>query len=247
MKSIETQGKTVDQAIEIGLYKLGVKREDVKIEILAQAGLFNKAQVRLTVATTSKEEQEIKDLADKIIELMGLDLETYVEEREKDFLINVTGADSAIFIGKHGDSIEEFQIIMNGIYNNNKSRENFKRITVDSNNYAKKRIETLENLAKRTAGKVVREHKEFKFEAMNSYERRIIHSALADHDKVITESYGNEPNRYIVVKLKNVSKQKNENNPKDYFDDDTIKDSEVSPDIKKKAKQDENKRCTVKL
>ena len=98
-----------------------------------------------------------------------------------------------------------------------------KRVTVDSNNYIEKREATLTNLAKRTAGKVIRDHKDFKFEAMNSYERRIIHSALADHDKVITESYGNEPNRYVVVKLKNnIARQKNMQEIKDYFDDDTI-------------------------
>ena len=235
MKSIETQGKTVDQAIEIGLYKLGVTRDDVKIDILEQAGLFNKARVRLSLNTTSPEEGVVKELVEKVISLMGLDLEVYVEERENDFFVNVTGNDSALFIGKHGDSIEQFQTIVTNIYNNGKPREEFKKITVDSNNYIVKREETLTNLAKRTAGKVIREHKDFKFEAMNSYERRIIHSALANHDKVITESYGNEPNRYVVVKLKgNIARQKSYDDVKDYFDDETIKEAEIQ-------KSDENR------
>ena len=224
MKSIETQGKTVDQAIEIGLYKLGVKREDVKIDILEQAGLFNKARVRISVGTSSPDEGKLKELVEKLINLMGLDVEVYVEEREKEFFVNVTGNDSAIFIGKHGDSIEEFQILINYIFNKDKPRDESKRIIVDSNNYAQRRTETLTNLAKRTAGKVVRDNKEFKFEAMNSYERRIIHSALADHGKVITESYGNEPIRYVVVKLRNnISRQRNEGEIKDYFEDDSIR------------------------
>lgn len=224
MKSIETQGKTVDQAIEIGLYKLGVTRDDVKIEILEQAGLFNKARVRLSLGTSSEEEAGVKELVDKLISLMGLEVETFVEEREKDFYVNVTGEDSAIFIGKHGESIEQFQTVINYIYNKDKSRDEAKHITIDSNKYAERRTETLTNLAKRTAGKVIREHKDFKFEAMNSYERRIIHSALANNDKVITESYGNEPNRCVVVKLKtNIARQKNEGEIKDYFDDESIK------------------------
>ncbi len=239
MKSIETQGKTVDQAIEIGLYKLGATRDDVKIDILEQAGLFNKARVRLSLNTTSAEEGVVKELVEKLISLMGLELEVYVEERESDFLVNVTGKDSALFIGKHGDSIEQFQTIVNGIYNNGKPREEFKKITVDSNNYIVKREEVLTNLAKRTAGKVIREHKDYKFEAMNSYERRIIHSALANHDKVITESYGNEPNRYVVVKLKgNIAKQKNYDEIKDYFDDDTIK--EADPTKNNETRTDDN-------
>ena len=224
MKSIETQGKTVDQAIEIGLYKLGVTRDDVKIEILEQAGLFNKARVRLSLGTSSEEESTVKELVDKLISLMGLELETFVEEREKDFYVNVTGDDTAVFIGKHGESIEQFQTVVNYIYNKNKSKEDSKHITIDSNKYAERRTETLTNLAKRTAGKVIREHKDFKFEAMNSYERRIIHSALANNDKVITESYGNEPNRCVVVKLKtNIARQKNEGQIEDYFEDDSIR------------------------
>ena len=224
MKSIETKGKTADQSIEIGLFKLGVTRDDVKIEILEQAGLFNKARVRLSLGTSSEEEAAVKELVDKLISLMGLEVETFVEEREKDFYVNVTGTDSAIFIGKHGESIEQFQTVINYIYNKNKSRDDSKHITIDSNKYAERRTETLTNLAKRTAGKVIREHKDFKFEAMNSYERRIIHSALANNDKVITESYGNEPNRCVVVKLKtNIARQKNEGEIKDYFEDDSIK------------------------
>ena len=73
---------------------------------------------------------------------------------------------------------------------------------------------------------------------MNAYERRIIHSALADHDKVITESYGNEPNRYVVVKLKNnIAHQKNEGEIKDYFDDDSIK---VAGDDENTTRSDDN-------
>ena len=224
MKSIETQGKTADQAIEIGLYKLGVTRDDVKIEILEQAGLFNKARVRLTIGTSSEEESAVKELVDKLISLMGLEVNTFVEEREKDFYVNVTGADTAIFIGKHGESIEQFQTVINYIYNKDKSRDDAKHITIDSNKYAEKRTATLTQLANRTAGKVIREHKDFKFEAMNSYERRIIHTALANNDKVITESYGNEPNRCVIVKLKaNIARQKNEGQIEDYFEDDSIK------------------------
>ena len=241
MKSIETQGKTADQAIEIGLYKLGLTRDDVKIEILEQAGLFNKARVRLSVSTISEEEAVVKELIEKLISLMGLELEVYVEERENDFFVNVTGNDAAVFIGKHGDSIEEFQVVVNSIYNKGKSREESKRVTIDSNNYIQKRQETLTNLAKRTAGKVVREHKDFKFEAMNSYERRIIHTALADHDKVITESYGNEPNRYIMVKLKsNLVKSKNYDAEKDYFEDDSVQEMPQSDIKENEHRTDDN-------
>ena len=98
---------------------------------------------------SSPEEAKVKELIEKLISLMGLELNVYVEERENDFFVNVTGTDAALFIGKHGDSIEEFQTIVNNIYNKNKPRDEMKRITVDSNNYVEKRQQTLTNLAKR--------------------------------------------------------------------------------------------------
>lgn len=229
MRSIETEGKTAEQAIELGLYKLGAKREDVKIEILKQAGLFDKAIVRISLNITSPEEQKLKDLVEKTISLMGLNLETYVEEREDEFFVNVTGEDTALFIGKRGDSIEEFQTVINAIFNKDKPRDEMKRIKVDSNSYIVKREETLTRLAKKAAGKVIREHRDFKFEPMNAYERRVIHTALSDHDKVITESYGNEPNRYLIVKLKsNLQKPKSYDEEKDYFEDDSVKELDNS-------------------
>lgn len=228
MKSIETEGKTVEQAIELGLYKLGAKREDVNIDIIKPAGLFDKAIVRISLNVTSEQEEEVKNLIETTIKLMGLDLNIYVEDRDEHFFVNITGADQALFIGKRGESIEEFQTIINAIYNKNKPRDEMKRIKIDSNNYIVKREETLTRLAKKTAGKVIREHRDFKFEPMNAYERRIIHTALSDHEKVITESYGNEPNRYIMVKLKtNLQKQKNFDEEKDYFEDDTVKEKEA--------------------
>ena len=79
MKSIETQGKTVDQAIELGLYKLGVTREQVKISILEQAGLFNKARVKLTLDQSSETETAVKEFVEQLLSKMQLELDVTVE------------------------------------------------------------------------------------------------------------------------------------------------------------------------
>lgn len=202
MKSIETEGKTVDQAIEIGLYKLGVTRDQVQISIIEQAGLFNKAKVRLSLAGDNPAEQQIKELAQKLIELMGLDVVVYVEEREDCFYLDITGADAAIFIGKRGDNLQGFAYLINTIANKGKHAAEYKRVVVDSNGYSGKREETLKVLASRTASKVVATGRSVKLEPMNAAERRIIHSALADHSKVTTISNGKEPYRYVTVMLK---------------------------------------------
>lgn len=211
MKSIETQGKTVDQAIELGLYKLGLTRDQVKITILEQAGLFNKARVKLSVGESSEAETSLKALTEELLSKMGLDITVSVEEQEDKFSVEVGGEDSAILIGKRGESLDGFQFLLNTLFNKGKKHEEYKRVVVDSNNYKTRREDTLKILAERTAARAVRENQDIRLEPMSANERRIIHSALASSDRVETESKGNEPNRYVVIKLKNKKKTTNEN------------------------------------
>lgn len=228
MKSIEVQGKTVDQAIEIGLYKLEAKREDVKIQILEEASLFSKAKVRLSLAAESEKESQVKALVEEFIKAMGLTVDIYVEEREDEFFIDITGEDAALLIGKRGDNLDAVQYLFSQMFNKGVSHEEYKRIVVDSAGYKAKRESTLINVAQRTAARVVRENRNVALEPMNAFERRIIHSALSEHAKVETESRGNEPNRYVVIKLKGKSvnkdkrKEKSQDNnntePRDFAD-----------------------------
>lgn len=205
MKSIETQGKTVDQAIELGLYKLGATRDQVKISIIEEAGLFNKARVKLTLGTSSETENALKELVEELISKMGLAIDVTVEEQEDQFLVDVTGKDAALLIGKRGESLDAFQFLVSTIYNKGKKHDQYKKVVVDSSNYKSKREDTLKVLAQRTAARAVRENHDIRLEPMNANERRIIHSTLADSTKVETESKGNEPNRYVVIKLKRKS------------------------------------------
>lgn len=218
MKSIETQGKTVDQAIELGLYKLGTTRDKVKISILEEAGLFNKARVKLSLGESSESEEKLRAFVETLIEKMHLKLDVTVEEQEDQFVVDVTGADAALLIGKRGESLDGFQFLVSSIYNKGKKHEEYKKIIVDSNNYKAKREESLKVLAQRTAARAVRENHDIRLEPMTANERRIIHSALADSSRVETESKGNEPNRYVVVKLKNKKGAAPKQSNRDYND-----------------------------
>ena len=218
MKSIETQGKTVDQAIELGLYKLGATRDQVKISILEEAGLFNKARVKITLDQASETESDVKTLVEEVISKMGLELDVTVEEQEEQFLVDVTGKDSALLIGKRGESLDSFSFLINNIYNKGKKHEEYKKVIVDSNNYKNKREDTLKILAERMAAKAVRENHDIRLEPMNANERRLIHSALADHTRVETESFGNEPNRYVVIKLKAKNNKQKDTSNRSYND-----------------------------
>ena len=220
MKSIETQGKTVDQAIELGLYKLGATRDQVKISIIEEAGLFNKARVKISLDESSKSEEALKVLVEGLLSKMNLELDVTVEEQEEQFFVDITGKDIALLIGKRGESLDAFQFLVNSIYNKGKKHEEYKKVVVDSSNYKSKREDTLKVLAERMAAKAVRENHDVRLEPMTANERRIIHSSLADHAKVETESKGKEPNRYVVIKLKNKKqkKEESENKPREYVD-----------------------------
>ena len=220
MKSIETQGKTVDQAIELGLYKLGATRDQVKISIIEEAGLFNKARVKISLDESSENEEALKVLVEGLLSKMNLELDVTVEEQEEQFFVDITGKDIALLIGKRGESLDAFQFLVNSIYNKGKKHEEYKKVVVDSSNYKSKREDTLKVLAERMAAKAVRENHDVRLEPMTANERRIIHSSLADHAKVETESKGKEPNRYVVIKLKNKKqkKEESENKPREYVD-----------------------------
>ena len=176
MKSIETEGKTVDQAIEIGLYKLGLTRDQVKISILEQAGLFTKAKVRLSTLDSSPAEDELRSTVENLLKALNLNCDVFVEEQEDCTVVDITGEDAALVIGKRGDTLDAFQTLINSMINDKKPSEERKRIKVDSNNYRVRREDTLNILAQRMAAKAIRENRNVRLDPMNAYERRIIHN-----------------------------------------------------------------------
>ena len=123
------------------------------------------------------------------------------EPADDEILINIESEDSGILIGHRGETLDAIQYLVN-LYIN-KGRNSFIRISVDVERYKEKRQAALVRLAGQMADKVVRLRRNFTMDAMNSYERRIIHSVLQNHPRVETYSIGEEPNRKIVVTLKN--------------------------------------------
>lgn len=105
-----------------------------------------------------------------------------------------------ILIGKRGQTLDSLQYLVSLVVN--KEAEEYIRVKVDTENYRKRRRETLENLAKNIAYKVKRSRRPVALEPMNPYERRIIHAALQNDKYVTTHSEGEEPYRHVVVTLK---------------------------------------------
>ena len=208
MKYIETEGKTVEQAIELALYKLDKKREEVTISILDQGGLFSKAKVRVSTGEQSESEKKILKFFEDFIASTGLSCFAAVEEKEDHFLVNLTGKDVGILIGKHGDVLAGIQYLTSIIL----GKIDDKRVVVDSSNYNSRREESLKVLARSAASRAIRENHSVKLEYMNARERRIIHEELSKNGRVSTVSEGVEPKRYVII---NLVKQKKEEPIKD--------------------------------
>lgn len=136
-----------------------------------------------------------------VMNAMGMDdvKVTSVVDEEGALSINMEGSNMGILIGKRGQTLDSLQYLTNRVAN--KMQDGYVRVKLDTEDYRRRRKETLENLAKNIASKVKRTRKTVSLESMNPYERRIIHSALQSDPAVSTHSEGEEPYRRVVVTL----------------------------------------------
>lgn len=206
MQEIIATGKDTEEAIENALIKLNADREDVNIEILETSnkgflGIFGQKDAKVKVTVNENPIEKIVDFTEKLLEKMGITSTAEVEIKENNRVsILLSGDDMGIIIGRRGETLDAVQHIIQ-LYVNKEYKE-FYKITVDTENYRTKREEALKNLAHGLAKKVIRTRKEIVLEPMKPYERRIIHTALQNYNKVKTHSIGEEPNRKLVVSYK---------------------------------------------
>jgi len=203
IKSIEMTGKTEEDAIEAALAELGLSRDDVSVEIIEQAksgflGLKNTpAVVRVTYEAKEDRTEKVRTFIAGLLERMGVLANIEVTDNEDSISVVLMGKDPGALIGRRGETLDAIQHLTN--YVANKGASGRVRINLDAENYRQRRNETLESLAVRTAGKVLKYRRNMTLDPMNAYERHVIHSALQEHDGVSTYSVGSEPNRRIVI------------------------------------------------
>lgn len=157
----------------------------------------------LHVAVVTEATQKIcEKFLHEVLQAMGMGEVTIVSsiDEEGALAIEMSGDNMGILIGKRGQTLDSLQYLTNRVAN--KSQDGYVRVKLDTEDYRKRRKQTLENLAKNIAYKVKRSRKPISLEPMNPYERRIIHSALQGNKFVETVSEGEEPYRHVVVKLK---------------------------------------------
>ena len=206
MEFIEVSAKNVEDAITEACQKLGVTSDQIEYEVIdkGSSGFLGIGSKNAVIKARKKASVEgrVKDFFDSVFEAMHMEVELVikVDENEKVIDVELKGDDMGILIGKRGQTLDSLQYLANLAIN--KKSEDYYKVKVDTEDYRKRRRDTLENLAKNIAYKVKRTKHSVSLEPMNPFERRIIHSALQNDKYVTTHSEGDEPFRHVVVTLK---------------------------------------------
>lgn len=213
-KEYIASGKTLEAAVERGARELGVSVDQVSYEVIAEAKKgflgFGEQPAKVKVIYELLPIDIGVNFVKTLIEDMQIEADvTLSENDEGNKVISITGDDAGILIGHHGETLDQLQYLVNLAANKKADEEDdraYTRILVDIEGYRAKREQTLRNLARRTAARVLKYKRSVTLEPMCAYERRIIHSEVQGISGVMTNSIGVENNRRIVVFLDNSKK-----------------------------------------
>jgi len=255
-KSVEIEGKSIDEAIEKACREFGVNRDKLNIEIISEESggflgiLSRKAKIRASLLSLdmdftmteeparhtekpearkeskrdprkelkkerpAREEKPVKadepalqeasasgikakEILEGILRRMSTQGKVSVSETAEKIILNIEGGDSGLLIGKRGQNLDALQYILNKAVN--KSNNGKKIITVDSEEYRKRREESLLDLAEKVRQKVKKTRKPVSLGHMSAHDRRIIHMALQEDAALTTKSRGEGEYRKLVV------------------------------------------------
>lgn len=212
--TVEATGETVGEAKWAAMRELesrlpGLDRETVEFQVVSEGerGLlgvgFTPAHVIATAAggtadaaTESGAAIEAREIVERIAAGIGADVAASARETDDGVVVTCSGPDVALFIGKHGQTIDAIQYLANAIARAEGASHG---VVVDAAGYRARRTATLEGIARRTAQRVAATGRRAELEPMTPVERKIVHEALKDDPEVETTSEGSEPNRFVVV------------------------------------------------
>jgi len=202
MKIIEKSGKTIEEATLLALEELNLTQNDVEIEVLEEPkngflGFIGGRKALIRVTVKQNNHHKINEFLNLVFEKMRLTPEVSLKEENGNILVNLTGEDLGILIGRRGETLDSLQFLINLFVN--KSSENYKKVILDIEDYRKKRENTLHSLAEKLSHKVKRTGRKISLEPMSPQERRIIHMALQNNLNINTYSEGEEPFRKVVI------------------------------------------------
>ena len=189
----------MEEAIAEGLGVLGLTREEAEIAVLEEGKkkLFGAVKAKVQITKKVSDAKRASDFVDELLEIMNISEVSEIVDDGENIKIDIKTTSSSRVIGKHSDVLDAIQTLAGAVANI--GGNDYKKVVVDCENYRGQREETLRELAEKLAKKAVEKGRKMTLEPMNPYERRIIHSALANNADVKTISEGKEPVRYIAV------------------------------------------------
>ncbi|UCF72577.1 MAG: protein jag [Deltaproteobacteria bacterium] len=203
MASIEIEAKTTQEAIEKACKHFHVSEEELDIEVLESraAGIFGivgnkKAKIRVTPKKDSSM-VVAQETLQKILSLISADTRISAEKKADDIILNIEGNNTGILIGHQGKTLEALEFIVNKAVN--KTSEKKVRVIVDSENYRKRREESLKALALRMGEKAKKTKRTVTTDLISPRDRRIVHLALKGDHQVSTKSKGEGPFKKVFI------------------------------------------------
>ena len=202
MEKNKFSGKTIDEAISNATIALQETKDNLIIKELEtkKSGLFKSKKVEIEVIEKREVVKYIKEYLLKLLKDLGFTANIEVKNQNETVKYTIYSDKDNLLIGKNGKNLKALSIITS--QHILKELGTTFKFVIDVNEYKEKHEKSLESLARRLAREVKNTKVEVKLDSMNSYERRIIHNALTNNKFVYTESEGEEPNRYVVIKPK---------------------------------------------
>ncbi len=194
-------GKTVEEAVNEGLRALGLTQDQAEIKVIEEPtkGLFGKVKGKAVVEIEKIKSgsQKATEFVQSVLDIMDITAKAQFNGDEESPVITLIAQSSSSVIGYRGEVLDALQTLAGAVANiGNKV---YKKVVVDCEDYRTKREDTLIALARKLEQKATEMRREVILEPMNPFERRIIHTALAQSQTVTTKSDGKEPNRYVVI------------------------------------------------
>ena len=201
LKIYHYEDKTYESALEIALRELNKTEEELLIKVEeTQAKLFKSKKCDLNIIIKEDISREIKNFIKELGNKMNLEIQIEVTEKDNIYSVLLVSDNNAILIGKDGKTLNSIQLLLKQVLNKN-NQFNIK-VNVDVSNYKSKKIHSFESEIRKIAKEVLKTKVEAKLDPMNSYERRIVHTIVSEFEELETESIGEEPQRYVVIKNK---------------------------------------------
>lgn len=202
MENVYT-GKTVDEAVEEALRQLGITAEEAEVTVLEEGKrkLFGSVKAKVKVVKKATDGERAANFIDGLLKILKIPAFNEIVSDGEKIEIEIKTTNTSAVIGRRGEVLDAIQCIAGAVANI--GREEYRRVVVDCENYRAQREEKLKAVAVAKAAKAVERKKRVALEPMSPYERRVIHSILADNEEVTTISEGKEPMRRVVIIPKN--------------------------------------------